>query len=49
MAELTRRVCELFTDDAIRIEIPAWRGCDAELAAVKDDLAEHDRLRPPRP
>jgi WD40 repeat protein len=49
IAELTRRLCNLFTDDEIRAEIPSWRGCEAELAAVKDDLAEYDRLRPLRP
>lgn len=45
IAELTRRVCDIFTDDAIREEIPEWSGCAAALTAVKDDLAAYDRLR----
>ena len=45
IAELTRRVCSLFTDDEVRKEIPAWRGCAAELATVADDLNAYDALR----
>jgi WD40 repeat protein len=45
MAELTRRVCHVFTDDAIRIEIPAWPGCASKLAAVEVDLKVYDALR----
>ncbi|GAB4211420.1 MAG: hypothetical protein OHK0022_45930 [Roseiflexaceae bacterium] len=48
-AALTRRICNVYQRDdaAIRAEVPGWewRGCDAELAAVADDLKEYDRLR----
>ena len=46
IAELTRRVCDVFSDEETRTEIPAWRGCTAELIAVTDDLAEYERLQP---
>jgi WD40 repeat protein len=45
VAELTRRVCYLFTDDAIRTVIPSWRGCNAEMAKITTDLARYDALR----
>jgi WD40 repeat protein len=48
IADLTRRVCNVFTDDQIRAGIAAWRGCAVELAAIKSDLAAYDQLRPAR-
>ena len=45
VAELTRRVCDHFADDKIHTTISTWRGCAAELAAVKDNLATYDALR----
>jgi hypothetical protein len=45
VAELTRRVCGVFTDHDIRKEIPGWNGCDAELTVVAADLKAYDALR----
>jgi WD40 repeat protein len=45
VADITRRVCALFSDAQIRAEIPAWHGCDTELAAVADDLRIYDQLQ----
>jgi hypothetical protein len=45
IAELTRRVCGVFTDDQIGKEIAGWRGCESELAAVANDLKAYDALR----
>jgi WD40 repeat protein len=45
VADITRRICDLFTDDEIRRTIPQWRGCSAELTAVADDLATYDALQ----
>jgi len=46
IAELTRRVCNILTEDQIKATIPSWRGCATELAAVAEDLKEYDALRP---
>lgn len=45
IAELTRRVCNLFSDDQIQEKISAWRGCKVELAAIDGDLKEYDTLQ----
>jgi WD40 repeat protein len=45
IAEITRRVCSFFDDDQISAEMPAWRGCEHELAAVADNLKVYDALR----
>jgi WD40 repeat protein/glucose/arabinose dehydrogenase len=40
LAKVTQQVCQLVgNDDLIRAEIPSWKGCQAEQAALADDLA----------
>ncbi len=46
IADLTRRVCNVATDDEIRAKITNWRGCTLELAALRNDLEAYDQLRP---
>ncbi|MGB0384129.1 MAG: AAA-like domain-containing protein [Ardenticatenaceae bacterium] len=47
VAKLTERVCTVWhhQQDAISHQIPEWRGCEVELAAVADKLAAYDALR----
>jgi WD40 repeat protein/transcriptional regulator with XRE-family HTH domain len=45
VADMTRRLCDLFTDAEIHATMPRWRGCAAELSAVATDLAAYDRLQ----
>ena len=44
LAEATERVCNLFDDEMISELIEQWRGCEVELEAVAEDLAEYKRL-----
>ncbi|HET9223287.1 MAG TPA: hypothetical protein VFO07_12330, partial [Roseiflexaceae bacterium] len=44
IADMTRRLCDLFTDAEIQSTIPRWRGCAVELPAVASDLAAYDQL-----
>jgi WD40 repeat protein len=43
-ARLVERVCSIMADGDIQAEIPTWRGCEAELAAVADDLVSYKRV-----
>jgi WD40 repeat protein len=45
IAELTRRVCRLFTDEEMQRQIVGWRGGQAELEAVAKDLKAYDALQ----
>lgn len=43
-ARLTERVCSTMDEGDIAAEIPEWRGCKTELAAIAENLAEYERL-----
>jgi WD40 repeat protein len=43
-ARLVERVCSIMADGDIQAEIPKWHGCEAELAAVAEDLASYKRV-----
>jgi WD40 repeat protein len=45
IADMTRRLCDLFTDAEIQSTMPRWRGCAVELPAVASDLAAYDQLQ----
>lgn len=43
-ARLVERVCSSTDESEIKAEIPEWQGCQAELAAVADNLAQYKHL-----
>ena len=43
-AEIARRVCDLFADGDIRVQIQSWRGCDHELRAAAATLGTYDAV-----
>ena len=45
IADMTRRLCDLFTDAEIHATMSRWRGCATELSAVAADLAAYDQLQ----
>jgi WD40 repeat protein len=45
IATLTRRACQISSEEMIRSQIQNWRGCEVEIKAVADQLAEYDALR----
>lgn len=47
-AELTNRVCHVFSDAEISKLIPSWRGSKVELAAVDADLQAYKKFWQPR-
>jgi len=48
VAELSNRVCHLFSDAEITKALAGWRGCNVELAAVDADLKRYNSLWHPR-
>jgi hypothetical protein len=36
--------CHVWSDAEIQAQLPAWQGCDAELAALADELARYYEL-----
>lgn len=45
IADISRRVCNLFTDQDIRSDIPSWPGCTAKMSALADDIKAYDELQ----
>jgi WD40 repeat protein len=45
VAELKRRVCALFSDKDIELEVRNWRGCQTELAEAHEASLGFDELR----
>jgi WD40 repeat protein len=44
IAEITRKVCSLLSNEDIIKEIPTWQGCGIEMAKVESDLCVYDAL-----
>src|SRR5262249_52065961 len=45
IADIARRVCDLFTDEDIRSEILYWRGCNVEMASIAGAIKKFDELQ----
>jgi WD40 repeat protein len=45
LADVTRRVCDLFVNQEINDLMPNWRGCETEIAKVQTDLKTYDALQ----
>jgi len=45
IADMYRRVCNLFKDEEIRSVIPSWPGCTLKISALADDIKAYDELQ----